>query len=362
LIGDPSFKEICIMSVAAKTFDLRPVREAVMGTLHDLEDRAGPFGCYRSGRKRRSDLYSSLDAALIRVIMGEDLASSLTEAERRSWVDHINSYARQYYDQPGDGSYEDTYGHAPLHANGMVIGALGSLGGQQLYPVTLYSAFDTPEKVGPWLDSLDWSNQWRSSHLFWGGLHCFSFSRACTPEWREAVFNWLNDSIDETTGWWRRGAPHVDRHQPLGGSVHILPMYEHHGQSFPYPERVIDSVLSLQRPNGRWLQKPGPHMMHYLELDALYALKLMRTLAPAYREPDIERALDAYVDIALEDWAAHHESLLSQHPHVILAAVGTFGLLQQHRPEQFLDSRAWSDIFTDRRLYMTSAVEQFARS
>ena len=26
------------MSVAAKTFDLRPVREAVMGTLHDLED------------------------------------------------------------------------------------------------------------------------------------------------------------------------------------------------------------------------------------------------------------------------------------------------------------------------------------
>jgi len=85
------------MSVAAKTFDLRPVREAVMGTLHDLEDRAGPFGCYRSGRKRRPDLYSSLDAALIRVIMGEDFGSSLTVAARKSWVDHVNSYARRYY-------------------------------------------------------------------------------------------------------------------------------------------------------------------------------------------------------------------------------------------------------------------------
>lgn len=349
------------MAAAATGFDLRSVREAVVATLRDLEDHGGPFGCYRSGRKQRPDLYSSLDAALIRVIMGEDFKSTLTDSERQSWVNHINSYARRHYDQPGDGSYEDIHGHAPLHANGMVIGALGPLGGQQIYPTRLYDAFDTPEKVGPWLDSLDWSNQWRSSHLFWGGLHCFSFSGACTAEWREAVFAWLDDAIDESTGWWRRGVPHVDRHQPLGGSVHILPMYDHHGHNFPYPERVIDCVLSLQLPNGRWLERSGPHVMHYLELDALYALKVMRTLAPTYRGPEIEKALDSFISLVLDDWENHHESLLSQHPHIILAAVGTFGLLQQHRPEQFSDDVAWSDIFTDRRLYMTSAVECTAK-
>ena len=98
--------------------------------------------------------------------------------------------------------------------------------------------------------------------------------------------------------------------------------------------------------------------MHYLELDALYALKLMRTLAPAYRRRDIERALDGMSTSPLKIGQTIRETLLSQHPHVILAAVGTFGLLQQHRPDQFPDSRAWSDIFTDRRLYMTSEVER----
>lgn len=309
-------------------------------------------------RGKRPDLYSSLDAALIRVLMGEDLGATLSEAERQSWADHINSFARRRYDQEADGSYEDTYGHSLLHANGMVIGALGPLGGRQAQPVRLYEEFDTPEKVRAWLDGLDWSNQWRASHLFWGGLHCFSFSRACNSDWREAVFDWLDGALDESTGWWRRGVPHADRHQPLGGSVHIVPMYEHHGRSFPYPERVIDSVLSLQLPNGRWLERPGPLVMHYLELDALYALKVMRSLVPTYRKRDIELTLDRFIVLAREDWTRHRETLLSSHPHVILAAVGTFGLLQQHRPDQFPDDVEWSDIFTDRRLYMTSEVER----
>ena len=34
-------------------------------------------------------------------------------------------------------------------------------------------------------------------------------------------------------------------------------MYEHHGRAFPYPERVIDSVLALQLRNGRWLDRPA---------------------------------------------------------------------------------------------------------
>ena len=176
------------MPTSAAVFDLRAVRSAVMAALQDLQDRDGPIGCYRMARGKRPDLYSSLDAALIRVLMGEDLGATLSEAERQSWADHINSFARRRYDQEADGSYEDTYGHSLLHANGMVIGALGPLGGRQAQPVRLYKEFDTPEKVGAWLDGLDWSNQWRASHLFWGGLHCFSFSRACNSDWREAVF------------------------------------------------------------------------------------------------------------------------------------------------------------------------------
>ena len=96
--------------------------------LAGLQDRDGPIGRYRLAVGRRPDLYASLDAALIRVIMGENFQETPSAADRRDWVEHINSYARRPYDQGGDGSYEDTYGHFPLHANGMVIGALGPLG------------------------------------------------------------------------------------------------------------------------------------------------------------------------------------------------------------------------------------------
>lgn len=349
------------MGGASKPFDLKAVRDAANAYLAGLQDRDGPIGCYRLALGRRPDLYASLDAALIRVIMGENFQETLSAADRRDWVEHINSYARRSYDQGGDGSYEDTYGHFPLHANGMVIGALGPLGGRQPYPVRLYEDFDTPDKVAGWLDGLDWSNQWRASHLFWGGLHCFSFSRACTPAWRDTVFAWLDKEIDEDSGWWRRGIPHADRHQPLGGSVHIVPMYEHHGRAFPYPERVIDSVLALQLRNGRWLDRPGPHIMHYLELDALYALKVMRALAPSHRKEDIERALDVFGAAVRDYWALHREELFTLHPHVVLAAVGTFGLLQQHRPDEYRDEAAWTDIFTDRRFYMTAEVEVLTR-
>ena len=140
----------------------------------------------------------------------------------------------------------------------------------------LYAAFDRPETVGPWLASLDWSGAWRTSHLFWGGVHCFSFSARAGADWLTAAFAWLEANLDPATGWWRAGTPHADRHQGLGGAAHLLPLFAHHGRRFPFPERVIDSVLGMQLPDGRWLDaRDGPerlHVMHYLELDALYAL------------------------------------------------------------------------------------------
>ena len=151
----------------------------------------------------------------------------------------------------------------------MVIGALGVLGGRQLQPVRLYDGFSTPEKAVPWLEAIDWKQQWRASHLFWGGMVPFSLSGKCSAEWSKTVLAWLNDNLDPQTGWWRRGVPPADRHQTLGGSVHILPLYQHHEYAFPYPERVIDSVLALQLENGRWLDTADVHVMSYLELDAL---------------------------------------------------------------------------------------------
>jgi hypothetical protein len=339
------------------SLNLADCRAQLHEACRDLEDRDGLYGGYRSFKGRRPDLYASLDIALIRTIAGEDLMTSLSPVQRAEWCQHINSFARRNYALPGDGSYEDTYGHSILHAHGMVIGALGVLGGRMPYPCRLYDPFATPELVPGWLETIDWQRQWSASHLFWGGMHCFSFSAVCTPAWLDAVFAWLDANLDRGTGWWRKGVPHSDRHQPLGGSVHIVPIYQHHGRSFPCPERVIDSVLALQLENGRWLDGGDPHPMHYLELDALYALKVMRDLVPAYRRDAIEHALDRYIALVERYWERSRHDLFALHPHRWLAAAGTLGLLQQHRPDRFSDDARWTDIFTDPRFYRSAAVE-----
>jgi hypothetical protein len=146
----------------------------------------------------------------------------------------------------------------------------------------------------------------------------------------------IAQSLDPQTGWWRRGTPHADRHQPLGGSVHILPLYQRHRRPFPYRERVIDSVLALQLENGRWLAAKDIHVMGYLELDALYALDYMRTLAPNYRSTEIRASVRSYVRLVAQYYANKRTELLSLHPHPLLAAVGTFGLLQKLAPDEVI--------------------------
>lgn len=341
-----------------QTLNLARVKADVLAYCEALRDKEAPYGCYRSGPRKRTDLYASLDVAIMRRIMGEDLSASLSPAQRQEWVAHINSYQNTAFRQ-ADGAYSDTFGHSILHANGMVIGALGALGGRQKHLVRLYDEFDTAEKALRWLEAIDWRGQWRASHLFWGGAVCFSFSRHCPPGWIDRVMVWLDANLDERTGWWRKGTPHADRHQPLGGSVHVLPFYQHHKRAFPYPERVIDSVLALQLENGRWLEREADrrHIMHYLELDALYALSLMQGFAPRHRKEDIGRAVERYGRAVIHYYEEQRAELFKLHPHWVLAAVGTFGLLHRLNPEMFPSDVEWTDIFSDFRLHDTGAVE-----
>ncbi|WP_145928756.1 hypothetical protein OH491_18740 [Termitidicoccus mucosus] len=298
----------------------------------------------------------------MRTIIGEDLAAILGDSERGEWCGHINSFIKHDFERPDNGGYCDTMGHSQLHANGMVIGALGVLGGKQAQPVKLYEPFDTLEKVGRWLESLDWSRAWQTSHLFWGGVHCFSFSARASAAWLDAVFAWLDANLDFQTGWWRTGVVFEDRHQGLGGAAHLLPLYEHHGRRFPLPERVIDSVLALQLPRGSWLEPRNAsehvHVMHYIELDALYALVLMRRLSPGYRTGDIDAAARRYGRLVRDYYARHAHELYTLHPHMVLAAAGAFGGLQQLLPDEFVDDVRWTDIFSDPRFYRTRAVER----
>ena len=277
--------------------------------------------------------------------MGEDLTRTLTPEQRQQWVDHINSFARP------DGTYENP-NHSEMHRNGMVVGALAVLGGRQKYPVRLYDEFDELDEIEPWLERVRWDRQWSASHLFWGGMHCYSMSRKCSQQWRDRVFQWLDANLDPESGWWRKKVPQAGRHiEVLGGAAHIWPVYQHHQRRFLYPERVIDSILAMQQADGSWLE-----FSNYMELDALYGLAYMHSLVRDYRAEDIAAAAHRHGRLVQERYA----QFLSSAPdaHILLAAVGTLALLQDLDAEHFHDTVRWSDIFSDRRFYKTDQVER----
>lgn len=333
------------------------VRQDVLAHCERLRDRDGPIGSYRRGVGQRTDLYSSMAVVISRTIMGENLRATLGDQDRLAWIEHINSFAARPHETEPMGDYTDTIGHSPFHGNGQVVGTLGVLGGQQPFRFRYYEEFDQPEKVGSWLDrEIDWTIPWSESHKFWGGLHCFSFSKRCTSAWLDACFTWLDANVDPQTGWWRRGVEPRQPYAALGGAVHILPIYEHHGRAFPYPRQMVDSTLAMRQASGLWM--PGAsEPFTYLELDGLYVLALARQWVPGYREAEIARAVERFADLAIRFYHDFHEETYATHPHVMLAMVGVFGLLQQLCPSRFPDAVAWTDIFSDQRLYQTAAVE-----
>lgn len=342
-LGEPVWREQPLL-------DLSEIRRNVLAYCESLQMAGAPYGSFRGKPGGEFDFYASADIAIIRTIMGEDLRRTLSEDQRRAWIKTLNATQN-----PADGSYPTFRHHSKLHANGTAVGALGAMGGKMAHPNRLYEPFDTADKVVPWLETaIDWREQWTASHLFWGGMHCYSLSAHCTPRWRESVFAWLDDHLDPNTGWWRKGVPHADRNQALGGSVHILPIYQHHRRRFPYPERLIDSILALQLPAGHWHEKFNAS---YLELDALYGLRFAMAQAPTYRSIDIANAVSRLAVLAVSrlDWLLDRSR--NDHVHVLLAIVGMLGLLQQHQPKQFVDGQIWTDIFSDPALYHTNSVE-----
>ena len=348
LAAFPLFNAAAFGQVAI--LDLATVRPSINNYFELLRFQNQPYGVYRmTPSSGTASNYATLDAAISRTIMGENFQTSLTAQQRTEWIGHIQSFARP------DGTYSDTYGHNQLHANGMTISGLGPLGGKQQYPAgPLYAPFDTVAEATVYLDTqINWSNQWGESHKFWGGLDMFSHSSAAPTGWTDAVFTWLDAGVDPVTGWFKNPSSNTNG---LGGGAHIWPIYEQFGHAFPQPERVIDTVLSMQNAAGNFA---GAGFGSYMNLDALYALRFMRDQAPGYRTAEINSAVELHGQWMKNGLSAFLGGNPAAHP--VLAVAGDFGLLNQLAPTLFPDSTGahWSDIFTDPKLYQTAAVETF---
>ena len=341
---------------AKKRMDLAIVRKDIMQYIeNELRGTNKPYGYYRQypADGEKYGLYGSLDISLIRTIMGEDFNSSLTNKQRKEWIDHILSFSNE------DGSYESTW-HNTTHRNGMVISALGPLGGKQKYITKFYEDFNTVEKLTTYLDNeIAWDELWAGSLQLWGGIIPYSLSKQTTQKWKKAAFKYLNENLDPNTGWWKKGIKHTSTFEPVGGGAHIWPIYQLHNELFPYPQKVIDGILAFQLEDRTWYgAKENLRDGAYLDLDNLYGYAYMGSLAPKYKEKEIRESVKKYGDYFLEYF---YPDFYTSKPngHKLLALVSIAGLLQELDPDRFYDSqnKDWTDIFSDPSLYMVKETE-----
>ncbi len=221
-----------------------------------------PYGRYRFAPSRQfHDVYSSALAVFIRDLF-DDL-SSLSDLERTKWVDFLRSFQ-----QPESGYFIDerlsrdvdevSFKLELTHA---CVSALDILGALPLYPMRFLEAFANAPALVKWLDERTWvasSEGYPVDRASIEGRLIFHIGGLliCEHEWGnlshdivEVFFRWLDSTVDPSTGFWgtREGCGMLSS---MCGSAYIYSLYFHQSRLVLYPDRVIDSVISLQRQDG----------------------------------------------------------------------------------------------------------------
>ncbi|MNE46464.1 hypothetical protein D3C80_1408040 [compost metagenome] len=108
-----------------------------------------------------------------------------------------------------------------------------------------------PVALCDWLEALPWKQRaWRCGDRIDGIATALYFNARYFQSGRglEVLFGWLATHVDRTTGLWGRPTAEEGLLQPINGFYRISRgTYAQFGVPIPYPEAVINSVLSHYR-------------------------------------------------------------------------------------------------------------------
>lgn len=231
------------------------------------------------------DLYGCIDAVYSLWILNELVENTNVES-RQSWSQKILSCQ----DDNGWFIKRNLRGHSKEHATAYAISALKLLEieesesyVEQAKPLNgIKDIFKTQRNFNKWINQLGfkitlddpvghagWHYIWRSSHLGGGIAAALGMTRKYhkkwwpgtdTDRWFKWYFEWLDNEVNPQTGYWQRafwnwfvtGATLID----MAGAVHFYWIYEKYGHSLPYPEKIIESTLKVQKKSGLYRDYP----------------------------------------------------------------------------------------------------------
>lgn len=170
--------------------------------------------------------------------------------------------------------------------------ALEALGDRSAYPAAFLEDLKSPDRIVSWLEERNWRNPWlESNNIMFAALFLLQEADALHGDANgailEAMFRWLDDHQNPVTGYWDlgRGSSLLNA---MAGAFHLYFLYLITGRRVQYPERILESTLSLQQPDGLFDPRGGGGAC--LDLDAVDILVKFSHLTD-YRSEDVRTAL-----------------------------------------------------------------------
>ncbi len=297
------------------TLSLDEVRETICQWTASLWDPQ--TGGFRHNAEIGPNVMSTTDVVWMRYAVNEtDLAAGHRE--------EVISYLQGCQDPSTGKICHDPgpagQGHSCGHAFWQTVRALNLLGADlRHFPHHLRSAC-TVKGLERWFDAVDWDGP-ESNHHEVLALTPLLVSLD-DPEWADTYYRKIAQQQDPETGAWPRSRVNISR------TFAYTALHRAAGRMPPEPERMLDTIFSLQRPSGFWEDRP-----RFLTMDSIYLL-----LRPArkldYRRLEADQAL-ARASVALDEFYRLHGAQVRDNPHSMSANVHAFALLQEAFPERY---------------------------
>ncbi len=255
----------------AMNIDPVAVRDGVLKHCESLRVDDGPYGVYRFSPTCKPTYWASGFIALARYLWGD--LDTLTDQQRQEWIDYLANGQDEetglYIDPVFKSEERKSSSHTDellfWHSSTFIMTALDLLGGKLNYPVHAVDRLKTPEGMKQFIEDLPWKmNPWVCGNWTYdiGCLvgHDWLVTQAGTNlEAMDWFFQWMEENQNKETGWWDIVGGHPITHQQFGG-YHTLMVYWMFDREVPNPELMIDSSLTIQDDEGKFLGGCCPNM------------------------------------------------------------------------------------------------------
>ena len=241
-------------------------------------DNEGEYARYlwqdeTNSRKMGLNEYGCADAANILYTIN----SFIEEPEKREkWVKTLKNFQN-----PETGIFEEGTHHF-IHTTAHCIAALELFDAKPDYPLYALEKYRSREGLYELLENLEWSKYpWPQSHQGAGIYAALKLTNSVDISWERDYAEWLWKNQDEKTGFFRPQAiasGEAPLYHHMGGAFHYLFNLEYARKPLRYPEKMIDTCLSLyenmeigDKTGGYDNEKFGKYI-GFLEIDWIYCI------------------------------------------------------------------------------------------